>query len=63
MRTLTRGTNTASGKTALIRKGPSVTTWAQFDDIRHPHAYRWHLYFRRDFKVHDLRTTEPWQVI
>jgi hypothetical protein len=60
MRTMTRGIHIASGETALIHRGPSGTAWAQFDSLTHPHAYNWHLYFRRDFKVpRDTRSTEP----
>ncbi len=64
MRTFVRAIHKASGKPALLLKGFSGTTWAQFDDIRQPHGYGWHLHFRRDFRVmREKRSSEPRLVI
>lgn len=40
----------ATGKTALVMKAPDGCVLAQFDDLHHPHAYRWHLYTRSAFQ-------------
>jgi len=45
------GVHKATGERALLRKLPHGLTLAQFNNLAHRHAYGWHLYLRRDFKV------------
>lgn len=46
-----RGVHKKTGEFAMIRKLDRGLLLAQFNNIEHPHAYGWHLYFKRDFKI------------
>lgn len=44
------GVHMNSKKPALLKPIERGLCLAQFDDRNHPHAFGWHLYFRRDFR-------------